>query len=113
MKIGRRGVHAEVDAQRPLGFARHFELRDQLGFRNDFRDAFSDMGELLFRRFERVFAHFRFRFRVMFHAAFAMTTLICTPPGHAEQAKGGSYNLSTRRPVILYFPSRTMRTASE
>src|ERR1700756_3382344 len=113
MKVGRRGVHAEVDAQRPSGFARRFEFREQLGLRDDFGNALSDMGELLFHRFERVFAHFHFRSRVMSRPDFAMTTLTRTPPRRTGQAEGGRYNLSTRRPAILYFPSRTMRTASE
>jgi len=66
MKVGRRGVHAEVDAQRPPAFARRFEFREQLGFRDDFRDTLFDMGELLFHRFECVFAHFHFGFASRF-----------------------------------------------
>src|SRR5205807_3926283 len=56
-------------------FARRFEFLNQLGFRDDFRDALFYIGELVFHRFEFVFAHFHFWLRALRHvrADFAMT----------------------------------------
>ena len=80
MEVGRRGVHAEVNAERLPGFARRFEFLNQLGFRDDFRDALFYIGELVFHRFEFVFAHFHFWLRALRHvrADFAMTILTRT-----------------------------------
>src|SRR5260370_42710685 len=58
VKIGGRGVHAEVLAQRFSGPARVLEIGDQLVFGNDFSDAFFEVGELFGDGLEFVFGHF-------------------------------------------------------
>ena len=57
VKIGGRGVHTEIDTQRFAGFQRVIELGFQLGFRNDFSDAFFQVGELFFDGFEFHLSH--------------------------------------------------------
>ena len=57
MKIGGRGIHAEIGAQRLAGFQRVIELGFQLGFRNDFSDAFFQVGKLFFDGFEFHLSH--------------------------------------------------------
>ena len=57
MKIGGRGVHAEIDAQGLAGFQGLFEFGLEFGFGNDFSDGFFEVGELLFDRFEFCWRH--------------------------------------------------------
>src|SRR5439155_5994416 len=57
MKIGGRGVHAEINAQGLAGFQGLFEFGLEFGFGNDFSDAFFEVGELLFDRFEFCWRH--------------------------------------------------------
>ena len=53
VQVGRRGVHAQLHAQRLAGFQRSFELRAQILFANDFRRALAQIGELLVDGLER------------------------------------------------------------
>src|SRR5579863_1109182 len=59
MNIGGGGVDAEIDAEGRAGFEGVFEFRFQLGFGNDFGDAFFEVGELLFDGVESCWRHFR------------------------------------------------------
>ncbi len=58
MDVGGGGVDAEIDAEGRAGFEGVFEFRLQLGFGNDFGDAFFEVGELFFDGFEICWRHF-------------------------------------------------------
>ncbi len=53
MQVGRGRIKAGFDAQRLAGRAGFLQLGGQLGFFDDLRRAFLDVGELLFNRSER------------------------------------------------------------
>ncbi len=57
MKIRRRGVHAEINAQGLAGFQGLFEFGFEFCFRDDFSDAFFQVGELFFNGFEFCWGH--------------------------------------------------------
>src|SRR6267154_1753299 len=57
MNVRGRGVDAEIHTQRLPGFQRFFEFGFQFGFWNDFGDAFFQVGELFFDRFEFCWRH--------------------------------------------------------
>ena len=82
MKIGSGGIDAQFHAQRLAGFQRLLELGAEFRFRNNFSDAFAQVGELFFDGLE-------IRHRYFFSGV-----------------------IRTRRPSMRKRPSRMMRTAS-
>jgi hypothetical protein len=52
MKVGGRGVHAKIDAERFAGFMGILEFGDELSFGDNFGDAFFEVGELFDDGFE-------------------------------------------------------------
>ena len=60
MNIGRRGIHAEIRAQRLTGFRGLLELCLQVFVANDFRRSLFQIGELLVNGFELCGSHSAF-----------------------------------------------------